>query len=62
MLKTVLNYLRYPSTWKGLVGLITALGLSLKPEYQEAIVTIGLTIGSLIAVKFSDVDVQPPAK
>jgi hypothetical protein len=61
-MKNILNYLRYPSTWKGLVALIAALGLSLKPEYQDAIVTIGLTIGGLIAVKFSDSDVQPPAK
>ena len=38
----VLERLKEKSTWRGLVALITALGVTLSPEQAEAIVACGL--------------------
>ena len=38
------------STWRGLVFIVTALGLRLEPEQQDAIVAAGLAIAGLIGV------------
>lgn len=50
MLDYIINKLEEPSTWRGLVWIITAFGVVLSPEQTEAIVTFGMTLAGLIAV------------
>jgi len=38
------------STWRGLVLIVTALGVELQPEQIDAIVAVGLAIAGLIGV------------
>lgn len=50
-----------PSTWRGAVLLLTALGVKLEPQQMEAIVIIGLGIAGLLGVAFPDRKAPPPA-
>lgn len=43
-----------PSTWRGLVLILTALGVPLAPEMQSAIVSVGLAVAGLIGVATPD--------
>lgn len=43
-----------PSTWRGLVILLTGLGIPLSPELQEVIISCGLFVAGLIGVVFPD--------
>ncbi len=49
-MKTILEYLSQQSTWKGLIGLVTAAGVALSPEQSSAIVATGLALVGLINV------------
>ncbi len=49
-----LPQLREASTWRGLVYLLTAVGISLTPAQMEAIVAAGLAIAGLISVFLPD--------
>jgi hypothetical protein len=50
MVNTILNYLGQQSTWKGLLGLGTAVGISLNPEQAAAITAAGIALISVINV------------
>lgn len=50
----LLNRLREPSTWRGLVWLATVAGLSLRPDQTEAIVTVGMALAGLLGVFLRD--------
>lgn len=45
----MLERLREPSTWRGIVMLVTALGVSLTPDQQSAISKQGLPLSGLSA-------------
>ena len=49
-MKYLLERLKEPSTWRGLFALLTAVGLKLHPEMQEAILTTGLALIGMINV------------
>lgn len=53
-LKSILEYLTYPSTWKGLVAIITAAGITLSPDQVAAITAAGLGVVGLIQVFIDD--------
>ena len=42
------------STWRGLVALLTAVGLTLSPEQSEAIVALGLSVIGALGVFTAD--------
>lgn len=42
--------LKEPSTWRGIVWLLTVAGISLKPDQVEAIITAGIAIAGLLGV------------
>ncbi len=44
--------LREASTWRGLVLILTAAGVRLDPDQEDAIVATGLAIAGLIGVFF----------
>lgn len=51
-MKKILEYLKQDSTWKGIVSILTAVGITLNPEQAAAITTSGdattsPTIGSV---------------
>jgi len=54
-MSTIINYLRQPSTWRGLIGVATALGLSLNPEQAAAIVAAAVALVGVVEV-FRDED------
>lgn len=50
MKKYLLDLARQDSTWKGIISIITAGGLALKPEQSAAIVSVGMGLVGLIQV------------
>ncbi len=52
--KYVIERLAEPSTWRGIVALITAAGISLSPEQATAITAAGLALIGVVSAFFSD--------
>ena len=50
----VIDYLKYPSTWKGLVSVLTAFGVAISPEVGEKIVAFGLGAIGFIQIFVDD--------
>jgi hypothetical protein len=50
----ILNRLAEPSSWRGLFALLTAAGISIAPDQQAAIVTLGLAAIGFIGTFFPD--------
>ncbi len=46
----ILERLKEKSTWVGIIALISAFGVAIKPELSEAIATTGVSLAGLIAV------------
>lgn len=53
-LKFVLARLSEASTWKGIFLILTAAGVTLKPELQAAITAVGLSLTGLVGVVVPD--------
>jgi hypothetical protein len=45
---TLLSYLKQPSTWKGITGLIAVFGIVLSPEQSAGIITAGVSVVATI--------------
>lgn len=45
-----------PSTWRGIVYLLMALGINISPELQGAIVTAGLSVAAAIGIFVKDTE------
>ena len=54
MLDFILERGKEASTWRGLVALATAVGISVSPELSEAIVALGLAIIGVLGVFTKD--------
>lgn len=52
------EYLKYPSTYKGLTGILGLIGVALNPEQADAFAAAGVAVYSFIALLFSDADVK----
>lgn len=50
ILDLLLNYLTQESTYTGLTAILTAIGITLKPELASAIASCGLAVFGLIKV------------
>ena len=50
----ILARVKEPSSWRGLILLLTAIGVPVAPEMADAIVTIGLGIAGLVGVATPD--------
>lgn len=48
--EVILNYLTQESTYTGLLAIVTAFGIALKPELSQAIITFALGTFGLIKV------------
>jgi hypothetical protein len=45
-----MNRLKQESTWRGVILLLTAFGVQIAPDIQQAIITVGLAIVGAINV------------
>lgn len=50
MKQYIIDRLSEASTWRGIVLLLTAFGVSLSPDQGEAVVTVGLAVAGLVGV------------
>lgn len=50
MKKYILDRAREPSTWRGAILFLTAIGVPIAPAVAEHIVTVGLGIAGLIGM------------
>ncbi len=55
-MKNILEYLLHASTWKGLFAILTAAGVTVKPELQAPITATGLALIGLVQVFVDDAD------
>lgn len=54
MLDFILERGKEPSTWRGLVALATAVGISVSPELSEALIALGLALIGVLGVLTKD--------
>jgi len=54
MKKWLISRASEPSTWRGIVWLLTVAGISLNPEQVEAILTGGAAVAGLLGVFLPD--------
>ena len=50
----LLERMREPSTWRGIIMLLTAIGVPVAPARADAIVSVGLAVAGLIGVATPD--------
>jgi len=53
-MRYLLNRLNEPSTWRGLIMILTALGLNISPELSEAILAGGVGLTGIIGAVTKD--------
>ena len=46
----LLARLKEPSTWRGVIYMLTALGVPMAPALADAIIAVGLALAGLIGV------------
>lgn len=54
IVKTVLEYFTHSSTWKGLIALLTAAGVTVEPVLADKIVAAGLALIGVVQVFVDD--------
>jgi hypothetical protein len=54
MLQFILERGKEASTWRGLVALVTAVGVTISPELAEAVVALGLAVIGVLGVVTAD--------
>lgn len=50
----LLSRAKEPSTWRGLILILTAVGVPIAPALAESIVAVGLAVAGLIGVAAPD--------
>ena len=50
----LLERMREPSTWRGVIMLLTAIGVPVAPAMADAIISVGLAVAGLIGVATPD--------
>ena len=50
----VVNRAKEASTWRGVVMLMTAVGLNISPEMADAIIGVGIAVAGAVGVLFPD--------
>ena len=54
MVEYIIARLKEASTWRGLIGLLTAAGISISPELLDKIVAAGMALMGVIGMFFKD--------
>jgi hypothetical protein len=50
----LLARLKEASTWRGIAMLLTAFGVQVAPEVQEAVISVGIAVAGAVGVLFPD--------
>jgi len=50
MIQYILERLNETSTWRGIISLLTGLGVKLRPDMAEAIISAGLALMGVINI------------
>lgn len=50
----VLARLKEASTWRGIALLLTAFGVQVAPDVQEAVISVGIAVAGAVGVLFPD--------
>ena len=50
----VVNRAKEASTWRGVIMLLTALGLNISPEMADAIIGVGIAVAGLVGMLLPD--------
>ena len=53
-MKYILDRLKEPSSWRGIVMIATAFGVSVNPELMESIIVVGTGLAGVIGFVFKD--------
>ena len=53
-MKYILERLKEPSSWRGLVMIATAFGVTLNPDLVSAIIAVGTGLAGVIGFVFKD--------
>lgn len=54
MIEYVIARLKEASTWRGIIGLLTAAGISVSPEMLDKIVAAGMALMGVVGMFFKD--------
>lgn len=54
----LLDYAKYPSTWKGIITAATMVGIKIAPDQADTVATAGVSLVAAIWTFFSDADVK----
>lgn len=54
MKEYIVNRAKEPSTWRGFILVLTALGVPIAPALADQIVTVGLGVAGLLGVLSAD--------
>lgn len=54
MVEYVIARLKEASTWRGIIGLLTAAGISVSPEMLDKIVAAGMALMGVVGMFFKD--------
>ena len=46
----ILERMKEPSTWRGVIYMLTALGIPIAPALADAIIAVGLALAGLVGV------------
>lgn len=49
-----LERVKEPSTWRGIILVLTAIGVPIAPAMAEAIISVGLAVAGLVGVATPD--------
>ena len=60
-METIFKYLKQPSTLRGIIGVLGAVGVALSPEQTEAIISLGIAAIAAIEV-FRNEDKPKPTE
>lgn len=50
----VVNRAKEASTWRGVIMLLTAVGLKITPEMADAIISVGIAVAGLMGMLLPD--------
>ena len=50
----VVNRAKEASTWRGIIMLLTAVGLKITPEMADAIISVGIAVAGLVGMLLPD--------
>jgi hypothetical protein len=50
----VVNRAKEASTWRGVIMLLTAVGLKITPEMADAIISVGISVAGLVGILLPD--------